>query len=105
MKKCRPCPAPRRNRGQPHEHQFDGRRGAAARSGSSLSWITKTTGIQHAAFDAADVIVVETSRPDAVRQASKRSDRSLSDFVFGRYRVQSGLPLKPESEHAAGVRS
>jgi hypothetical protein len=43
--------------------------GAAAGSHFSLSWITKTIGIQPATFDAADVIVVKTPRPDAVRQA------------------------------------
>lgn len=43
--------------------------GAATGSCFSLSWITKTIGIQPATFDAADVIVVKTPRPDAVRQA------------------------------------
>ena len=145
--------------------------------------------IQRAAFDAADVIVVETPRPDAVRQAVEAlkpefkklflepsyfeapknsiamrlgfalgwrklpisefrlsvvakeanagqrkmrpgkgrkfldaecycaipdSDaeamreqlrRSLLDFVYGRYGNRSGLSLKPELEHTAGVRS
>jgi hypothetical protein len=106
MRKCRPRPASHRNSGHSYVRQFDERilvwqqlevilslHGSPKRSESS------------AAFDAAGMIVVETPRPDAVRQASRCSGLSLSDYVFGRYGVQSGLPLQPESEHAAGVRS
>ena len=86
--------------------QFDERspRGAAAGSYFSPLWITKTIGIHPATFDAGDVILVKTPRPDAVRQAVEALRPEPIGFCVRPCGVQSGLLLKPESEHATGVR-